>query len=96
MDVDIETIKKFNSLVKTMPEYGFKLEIDIYPKPFGNDKFCLYVTDSQPASMSRTAPFAVFDTLLQVSGFLKGLEVQQIVQNCEKHKPRNKTKKVKQ
>ena len=90
---EIETIRRFESCVRGAKMYGFDLRID-KPEPFGRECFCFFPDDNAPELMNKKAAFAAYDNLDLVSGFIKGLEVQKIVQNCEKHKPRKKTKKV--
>lgn len=92
--LEIETIRRFESCVRGAKMYGFNLRIEKYPEPFGKEHFCFFPDENAPELMSRKAAFAAYENLDLVSGFIKGLEVQQIVQNCEKHKPRKKTKKV--
>lgn len=94
MSDEVEIIRRFESCVRGAKMFGFDLRIEKYPEPFGKEHFCLFPDEKAPEQMNRKSPFAAYENLDLVCGFIKGLEVQQIVQHCEKHKPR-KTKKVK-
>lgn len=95
MSNEVNVIRRFESLIRGAKKFKFDLKIAYAPGNYSQEQFCLYADETQSDQMSKELPFAVFDNLDQVSGFIKGLDVQDVVNICNRNKPRKLTKKVK-